>query len=233
MSTSHAGTYWLVNDWDGTYWSITSNHGSPAKVGYATNSGTASGLNIASGAGAGKVLVSDGSGNGSWATLSGGIAEIEIKPDSMFLDTTDTGSNTSSMFGIMDSIDFAPAVQGSAWLNFQFPSNWSVSKNINFKLIFSCNGNDPSKTCTVNTSWWVVNEGATPAVGSPTGTATDSISTSSTNISKLTSLVLTNGKVASGSLSANARKIAVKVTRPSTDTYTGTLQLQSILFYQS
>jgi len=40
MSGSHAGTWWLVNNWDGSRWSITSNHGSPAKVGYADDAGT-------------------------------------------------------------------------------------------------------------------------------------------------------------------------------------------------
>jgi hypothetical protein len=40
MSTSHNGSYWLTNNWDGTYWDITSNHGSGVKVAYATNAGS-------------------------------------------------------------------------------------------------------------------------------------------------------------------------------------------------
>jgi hypothetical protein len=44
MSTSHAASYWLVNNWDGTYWDITSNHGSGVKVAYATSSGTCTNL---------------------------------------------------------------------------------------------------------------------------------------------------------------------------------------------
>ena len=40
MSTSHAGSYWMVNNWDGTYWECTTNHGNGVKVAYATNSGT-------------------------------------------------------------------------------------------------------------------------------------------------------------------------------------------------
>jgi|GEM_PF-2160477 len=40
-SSSHPGTFWLVNNWDGTYWNITSNHGAPARVGYADSAGTA------------------------------------------------------------------------------------------------------------------------------------------------------------------------------------------------
>jgi hypothetical protein len=165
-------------------------------------------------------------------TSGSGINEIEVKASDMFLDTTDTGSDKGTLFGIMDSVNFTPGIQGTAWLNFEFPANWVASKDINFKLLYSLNGNDPAKTCTINSSWWVVDEGATPVVGSPTGTGVDNITSASGNISKLVSLALTNGKVALASLSANTRKIAVKLTRPSTDTYTGTLQLQAVIFYQ-
>ena len=46
-SQSHPGTYWLTNTWDGAYWSITSNHGSAVKVGYASSAGNASNANTA------------------------------------------------------------------------------------------------------------------------------------------------------------------------------------------
>jgi hypothetical protein len=36
-STSHPGTYYISNTWDGTYWQLTSNHSSPINVGHATN----------------------------------------------------------------------------------------------------------------------------------------------------------------------------------------------------
>lgn len=39
MSTSHNGTYWAVMNWDGTYWNVTTNHGSPVRVGYADSAG--------------------------------------------------------------------------------------------------------------------------------------------------------------------------------------------------
>jgi hypothetical protein len=41
-SNSHPSDYYLVNNWDGTYWRITSNHGSPVRVGYADSAGSAS-----------------------------------------------------------------------------------------------------------------------------------------------------------------------------------------------
>jgi hypothetical protein len=40
MSTSHNGTYWTVNNWDGTYWYQTTNHGAPVRVGYADSAGS-------------------------------------------------------------------------------------------------------------------------------------------------------------------------------------------------
>jgi len=51
MSTSHDGTYWLVNNWDGAYWSITSNHGAPARVGFAdvSQAGSLTGGTLAAG----------------------------------------------------------------------------------------------------------------------------------------------------------------------------------------
>ena len=47
MSTSHAGTYWLVNNWDGTYWSVTSNHGAGVRVARADSAGSASSASYA------------------------------------------------------------------------------------------------------------------------------------------------------------------------------------------
>ena len=34
-STTHKGQFYISNAWDGTYWNLTSNHGSPVRVGYA------------------------------------------------------------------------------------------------------------------------------------------------------------------------------------------------------
>lgn len=40
-STTYPGSYYISNAWDGTYWQLTSNHGSPVNVGHATTAGTA------------------------------------------------------------------------------------------------------------------------------------------------------------------------------------------------
>lgn len=43
-ATSHPNDYYIVNNWTGSYWQLTTNHGSAVQVGYADNSGTASNL---------------------------------------------------------------------------------------------------------------------------------------------------------------------------------------------
>lgn len=45
-SQNYPSNYYLVNNWDGTYWNITSNHGSPVKVGYASTAGGVDWSNI-------------------------------------------------------------------------------------------------------------------------------------------------------------------------------------------
>ena len=41
-STSHPNDYYIVNNWTGSHWYLTSNHGSPVRVGYADSAGSAS-----------------------------------------------------------------------------------------------------------------------------------------------------------------------------------------------
>jgi hypothetical protein len=46
-STSHNGTYYLVNNWDGTYWNLSSNHPNGVRVAYADSAGSAGSASIA------------------------------------------------------------------------------------------------------------------------------------------------------------------------------------------
>ena len=46
MSTSHAGSFFLVNNWDGARWNITSNHGAPVRVGWADGAGSVDWSNV-------------------------------------------------------------------------------------------------------------------------------------------------------------------------------------------
>lgn len=43
-AASHPNDYYIVNNWTGSYWQLTTNHGSAVQVGYSDNSGTASNL---------------------------------------------------------------------------------------------------------------------------------------------------------------------------------------------
>jgi hypothetical protein len=65
-STSHYGTYYLVNNWDGTYWHLTSNHPNGVRVAYADNAGSASTAGTASNANA-----LGGVGSSGYALLTG------------------------------------------------------------------------------------------------------------------------------------------------------------------
>jgi hypothetical protein len=57
-SSTHAGTYWLTNSWDGSYWKIDSNHSSGTRVDYANSAGSASSATSATSAGlAGTVTI--------------------------------------------------------------------------------------------------------------------------------------------------------------------------------
>lgn len=48
FSQSHPSSYYLVNNWDGSRWNITSNHGAPVRVGYADLAGSVDWSNISS-----------------------------------------------------------------------------------------------------------------------------------------------------------------------------------------
>jgi hypothetical protein len=52
-SSSHPGTYYVGVAWTGSYWQLTSNHGSPVQVGYADSAGSASSASTATYAGTG------------------------------------------------------------------------------------------------------------------------------------------------------------------------------------
>lgn len=43
-ATSHPNDYYIVNNWTGSYWQLTTNHGSAVQVGYADNAGQLSGF---------------------------------------------------------------------------------------------------------------------------------------------------------------------------------------------
>jgi len=84
-STSHYGTYYLDNNWDGTYWNITSSHGAPTRVGYADYCNNASGhwtsaaTDVGYGGNYGQVEVRNNGGSGDSA-----LAEVSFHCQSAY-----------------------------------------------------------------------------------------------------------------------------------------------------
>ena len=85
MSTSHNGTYWTVNNWDGTYWYQTTNHGAPVRVGYADVAGSAT-------------TAGSCSGNAATATTATGVSLVN---------NTGASSDLSLVVGQSAYIDYS------------------------------------------------------------------------------------------------------------------------------
>jgi hypothetical protein len=105
-STSHPGTYWLVNNWDGTYWSITGNLGAPVRVKYADRSSVPGGFgdglanHISSG-----ITINSGdiATNGTYTVVntSGSAVTITQGTSTLYLaGVGTTGNKTLAAYGI-------------------------------------------------------------------------------------------------------------------------------------
>ena len=166
---------------------------------------------------------------------SGGINELDIRPEQFRLDDTAIGADRGTVWGIFDTVDFQPDDDGAIWFSFKFPTGWDDTQDIKLTLEYSCNGNDQGKTVVFNTQVWAVEAGETPSTSSPDASNIDNIGTSSSNIDALSEIELLNGKIPASVLTASTNTIAVKLTRDAdnaSDTYTGTFQLISILAKQ-
>jgi len=165
---------------------------------------------------------------------SGGINEIEIKPDEFIMDETDTDVDAGTVFDIFDTADFSPDGTGAIWFNFNMPDGFSITSDILFELSYSLNGSDNSKSIIINTEAWVVDETDTPIESSPDVDQTDTITSSATNTGKMTTVALTNGKISNALIGSTSKRFSVKLTRDGlTDTYSGTFQLMSVKVYQA
>lgn len=164
---------------------------------------------------------------------AGGINEIEIKPDEFIMDENDTDVDAGTVFDIFDTADFSPDGTGAIWFNFNMPDGFDDTKDVLFELKYSLNGSDNSKSIIVDTDVWVVDETDTPVESSPDVSASDTITSSATNTGKMTSVALTNGKIANALIGSTTERFAIKMTRDGiSDTYSGTFQLMSVRVYQ-
>jgi hypothetical protein len=178
------------------------------------------------------VAFAGGSGSGG----GGSISDIDIRPSQMRLDDVATGADNGVVWSLFDTIDFDPDNDGAVWCSFKFPDGWDDTKDIDLTFKYTCNGNDQGKSIIFNTSAWAVEVGDTPTIGSPDSSNVDTIGTSSSNIDKMSSVQLSNGKVPAAALTSNTDTVIIRFTRDAdnaSDNYTGTFQLLSVLANQS
>jgi len=165
-----------------------------------------------------------------------GLTSLEIRPTDMDLSEDETGADTGIIFEIIDTVDFSPVEAGTIFTSFKLPDGWDTDKNINIKAIFSMNGDDSGKNVRIETRAYITHPGGSSQESSPDSMGTDLIASSSSNIGKISSQVLTNGAISSSHLTNADDVVTLKITRNSThsdDTYSGTFQLISLIVYQS
>lgn len=174
--------------------------------------------------------------NSGWVELTGGgtggsgVSLPLIIPSSCSLDDTDDDVSRGNAFGMVETINFGSISDGAVWFSFQFPATFDTSKDINLDIFYNLNGADDSKIVTIQTKFWLYGNSTTPNPVTPTGTNSNNISTGtgmngkrlSTSLNPIISSFLTAGHT-----------ITLKITRLSTDTYTGTFQMLYIYMYQN
>lgn len=168
---------------------------------------------------------------------SGGVGDIMLYPSNFVFDADTTGVDSGVAFGIAESLDFRYDLDGYVFGTIQFPSSWSATKDVLFKIFYNLNGDDASKAIILTMNAWVVDDGTTPALASPTLSGlSDTISSSSSNINKQNVLTLTNCKIPLANLTINTKEIMFYFGRNGThasDTYGGTLQITKVIAYQA
>jgi hypothetical protein len=119
MSSSHPDLYYLQNNWDGTWWNITSNHGAPVRVGYADVSGSVSWGNVSGRPSSLSSFTNDlgyvtASGSVNYANSAGSIAWTNVsgRPSLLSSFTNDAGYVTGS-----GSVNYANSAGSVAWTN--------------------------------------------------------------------------------------------------------------------
>lgn len=161
--------------------------------------------------------------------VGSGIGVMDVRPDDVSLDDTNTGNSRGDVFGMFETIDFPNTATGSIWYSYKFPDSWNTSEDINLEIAYALSGNDPSKVVTVKIDAWLVETGDQPDPAAADYSGSDNISTDSTNIGKYSEATLNNGSITSASIPSGTKSVVIKLTRDvGSDTYTGTLQLIGI-----
>jgi hypothetical protein len=77
-AASHPNDYYIVNNWTGSYWRLTTNHGSPVQVGYSDSTGSVAWTNVSSRPTALSQFSNDLGNYGGWLTTGGKAADSEL-----------------------------------------------------------------------------------------------------------------------------------------------------------
>lgn len=167
---------------------------------------------------------------GGGTSTSSGISELEIKADEMSLDDTIIGVDYGTAFNMYPTCDFGSTTSGAIWIDMNFPSGWSITKDIVFEINYSLNGVDNTKNMKLNANIWSINNAEVPLSATPDTTLTDTIISASTNTNTFTNLALTNIKVPLSILTASTESISIQLLRDVTvaSNYSGTFQLISV-----
>ena len=167
---------------------------------------------------------------------SGGSNKRIFDSSQMRLDDTNTGSDSDTIFGIIDTISFSPSSDGSVWMTMDFnDDDFDTSTDITVDLTHVFDGNSGgTEAVRLQIDVWVADIGEAPASGSPTTTQTTDLSVTTSNdntIQEQTSFIT----IANSNLNSNTRTISFKVTRDAdhaNDSYGGTYQLINLIAKQ-
>ena len=183
---------------------------------------------------AGKILVVSSTENGlEYAERT--VSSLQIMPNQMAFDFTDTGADAGTLFGIYQCIDFSATQDGAIWFNFEFQNYWDYSKDIRFDFTFSFNGTDTGKICRLEAKMWATMNGQDETASSPTYTVTEDITSTADMEGKRYRQLMTSIKFPFNSLNTtNNQSIAMRLKRDTsaTNNHSAVWKLVSVIARQ-
>jgi len=108
---------------------------------------------------------------------SGGGSDIALIPEEIkdfILDDSDpNAAHNDVIWGLQPVVRFEPLADRWTYFNFDKRTELDNALNINFRVQFSLTSPaGPTDAVRLLLEWWVVNDGATPNIGVPTGSQT-------------------------------------------------------------
>lgn len=173
-----------------------------------------------------------------WRTTEGASSgvEIDFKPSNLSLDDTDVGSDGGNLWGIIETIDFSNSQDGAVWGLLEMKPEFNDAKDINIQLGYSLNGDENGTDVDLQFDYYALEDGDTLSTALSASLTETIVSDNSGAGDNVGNWVVDNFgtiKVASNIINDDVKHVAFKFTRlGSTDTYSGTLQVTNLKFYQ-